>query len=198
MSISFFDPKEARRQLDLYFEVDSVRASLLCGDRARQWEEECREVFHALQSLFQAVQQSQPAHDILPWLDRATYLVADMQETPHFVVERGLRPETAAQFLATLTRLQATLIPLRVRLGDFPVSYNTGGGSVADRLQRTMDRLTIPTARLAAHVNALAAVYDLLMVRPALRTLEDWLFTDTAYALHDDDSFDGESDLIDE
>ena len=39
-----------------------------------------------------------------------------------------------------------------------------------------MEELAIPTARLAAHVNALTAVYDLLMVRPALRVLESWLF----------------------
>jgi hypothetical protein len=170
MPTDFLDTNEALRQLNLYFDADSVRASLLYGDRGQRWEEECGRVFRRLWAVLKSAGEHHREEEVQHLTNRALNLLTAVWDTPALAVERGLRPETAGHLLAQLTRLQAYLIQLRRHLRDIH------SAALEHSLQEAMDDLSFPQARLAGHVHALAAVYDLLMVRPALRTLEHWLF----------------------
>lgn len=182
MPTDYLDTSEALRQLDLYFDAGSMRATLLHGDRAEQWEEECSKAYRRLFELLRGVGEKHGDERTVPLHDRAVRLLADAWDVPPLVVQRGLRPETAAHLLSILNQLQVALFRLRIRVRE------AGDDPAAQRLQDSMDELTLPSARLSAHVHALSAVYDLLMVRPAYRVLVQWLFGTEVPADIDDES----------
>lgn len=170
MPTEYLDTGEALRQLNLYFDVAAMRESLLYGDRATQWEAECGRLFRRLWAVLKSASESYREEMVQQLAGRAQSLLGDVWDVPPLVIERGLRPETAGHLLANLTRLQAQLVRLRRRLQEI------GSDTLVRGLQEVLDDLTAPTARLAAHVNALTSIYDLLLVRPAYRLLEHWLF----------------------
>jgi hypothetical protein len=182
MPTDYLDSNEALRQLNLYFDVESLRANLLLGDRARLWEEECGRVFRRLWAVLKSAAESHHDEQAQQHAGRALGLLSDVWDVPALVIERGLRPETAGGMAAGLTRMQAHLVRLRRHLREI------GSTGLERSLQEAMDDLAFPVARLAAHVNALTAVYDLLMVRPALRILEHWLFDTPAPVEHDEEA----------
>jgi len=187
MPSNYLDTSEALRQLNLYFDVDAMRACLLYGDRARQWEEECGRVFRRLWAVLKSATESHREEKVQQHAGRALSLLSDVWDTPALVVERGLRPDTGGHLLGQLTRMQAYLVRLRRRLREIESAGLERG------LQDATDDLAFPIARLAAHVHALAAVYDLLMVRPALRTLEHWLFAAPVPVEQDEESVEVDS-----
>ena len=170
MSVNYLDTNEALRQLNLYFDADAMRASLLVGDRAAAWEGDCGRVFRRLWAVLKSTEENYRDGTTQPLVARALALLNDARETPALVVERGLRPETASSLLAILSRLQAHLVPLRRHL------RNLDNSTIHASLLDAMDELALPVMQLAAHVNALASVYDLLLVRPVYRVLESWLY----------------------
>lgn len=170
MPADYLDTQEALRQLNLYFDVEALRSSLLHGDRASRWEGECTEAFRRLWQLLRYVVEMHPDEQTRALHNKALGLLADSWDVPPLVTQRGLRPETAAHLLSILTQFQVALFRLRIRIRE------TGDTPLVQRLQDSLDELTLPVARLAAHVHALSAVYDLLMVRPAYRVLQQWLF----------------------
>jgi hypothetical protein len=170
MPTDYLDTSEALRQLNLYFDVDAMRANLLHGERAARWEEECSTGYRRLWELLREVGERHGDEKTQPLHNRAAGHLADAWDVPPLVSQRGLRPETAAHLLSILNQLQVALFRLRIRLRELE------DGPLAARVQESLDELTLPTARLAAHVHALASVYDLLMVRPAYRVLEHWLY----------------------
>jgi hypothetical protein len=172
MSADYLDTQEALRQLNLYFDVEAMRASLLHGERANLWEEECSQAFRRLWQLMRSVLDAHPDQQTRGLHDRALGLLADAWDVPPLVTQRGLRPETAAHLLSILTQFQVALFRLRIGLREVRDS------ELAQMIQDSMDELTLPVARLGAHVHALTAVYDLLMVRPAYRVLQHWLFAE--------------------
>ena len=182
MPADYLDTGEALRQLNLYFDAEAMRASLLHGERAARWEEECSQAYRRLFELLRVIggrwqdEATQPIHE------RAGRLLADAWDVPPLVTQRGLRPETSAHLLSVLNQLLLGLFRLRIRVREL------GEAELAQRIQDSMDELMLPTAKLSAHVHALAAVYDLLMVRPAYRVLEHWLFAAPAPSDSDEES----------
>lgn len=170
MPADYLDTREALRQLNLYFDAEAIRGSVLHGDRASRWEAECVDAFRRLWQLLRSVLDTLPGEQTRALHDRALGLLADSWDVPPLVIQRGLRPETAAHLLSILTQLQAALFRLRIELRKVDES------ELARQLQESMDEITLPIARLAAHVHALSAIYDLLMVRPAYRVIQHWLF----------------------
>lgn len=177
MAEEYLDADEARQQLDTYFDAASVRANLLIGDRARQWDDECRRVFGRLWAVLKTIADNHPEMRTRQYTEPAVEVLNDLWNKPALVLERRLRPDSAGHLLAMITRLLALLVPLRRRLREI------NSATLETSLHLAQEELTIPTARLAAHVNALTAVYDLLMVRPTLRALESWVFETPAPAL---------------
>lgn len=172
MPADYLDSAEALKQLDLYFDVQATRASLLYGDRAARWQDECARAFAALRAPLESAARL-PDADARDEAARALGLLHDLADVPHLVAERGLRPETAAYLQAAIARLDAHAARIRGRLRALRQPEPTG---IAAMLADARDELAIPAARLANHVHALVAVYDLLLVRPAYRVLNHWLF----------------------
>jgi hypothetical protein len=181
MSADYLDTEEALRQLNFYFDVEAMRGSILYGERANRWEEDCSVAFRRLWHLLRDVADAHTDEQARELHDRAVGLLADAWDVPPLVTQRGLRPETAAHLLSILSQLQVALFRLRIHLRE------TEDAARAQKLQDSLDELTLPTGRLAAHVHALTAVYDLLMVRPAYRMLQEWLFGDGVLADMDED-----------
>jgi hypothetical protein len=171
MPADYLDSNEALRQLNLYFDVASVRASLLMEDRGRAWEDDCGRVFRRLWAVLKLAGESHRDEQTQRLVQRALGLLSDIWNTPTLVIERGLRPETAGDLLAQCTRMQVYLVQIRRRLSEI----ESAGLELSVR--EGMDDLAFAVARLSAHVHALTSVYDLLMVRPCLRLLEHWLFS---------------------
>ena len=164
------ETNEAIQELNHYFNADSVRESLLIGSRGLRWEEQCESALRYVRVVLKSITDIHREEQTQNYAERASEQLNNAWDSPTLVLERGLRPETAGTLLAQLTRLQAILTQLRRRL------HEIGSASLEVSLKDAMDDLAFPTARLPAHVNALTAVYDLLMVRPTLRIVENWLF----------------------
>jgi hypothetical protein len=182
MPAEFLDTNEALRQLSLYLDPAALRASLLAGDRGRQWETECGRQFRRLWAALKTLELNHSDEEVHRLNVRALDLLSEVWDVPALVIERGLRPETGASLLSNLTRLQTGVIKIRRRLREM------GSAALEKSLQDSLDDLAFPIAHLATHVNALAALYDILMVRPALRVIEHWLYGAPAPAERDEES----------
>src|SRR5579872_3160345 len=99
MAAEYLDTKEALRQLNLYFDAESMRASLLYGDRAAHWEEECARVFRHLRAVLKSAAENHRDETTQQLTEQAVSLLGDVVDVPHLVIERGLRPETAGHLL---------------------------------------------------------------------------------------------------
>jgi hypothetical protein len=186
MPAEFLDSNEALRQLSLYLDSGAIRASLLTGDRGHSWESECGRQFRRLWAVLKTVELNHADEEVHRLNARALDLLSEVWDVPALVLERGLRPETGSGLLSNLTRLQTSVVRLRRRLREIDSS------ALEKSLQDGLDDLASPIAHLATHVNALAAMYDILMVRPALRVMEHWLFGTPVPAERDEESVEAE------
>lgn len=174
MSAEFLDTDNAIKQLNLYFEPASVRACLLIGVRGKGWEDECCRVIAKFRAeLLEIESRHLPGVDG-EQLNRLLETLQDIEGMPSQVLMHGLRPELAGLLLANTTRLQAYISAFCRSLEQHQLA------ELSTVIARHSDSLTLPIARLAAHVSALCALYDLIMVRPILRLLEDWLFIESS------------------